>query len=57
LPKALNSFLRLLKDKNFEDDRMTKFGLYVITYSTTLESNKSDSFKVEPTPPLLVASS
>jgi hypothetical protein len=41
LPKALNSFLRALKNKGFEDGRITKIGLYDTAYSTTLESNKS----------------
>ena len=36
-----NLFVRLLKNKGFKEERMTKVGLYVIGTSTTLESNKS----------------
>jgi len=36
-----NSFLRLLKNKGFKEERMTKVGLYALGSSTTLESNKS----------------
>src|SRR5262249_970915 len=36
-----NSFLRLLKNKGFRDERRTKIELYAIGKSTTLESNKS----------------
>jgi hypothetical protein len=36
-----NSFLRLLKNKGFKEERMTKVGLCAIDKSTTLESNKS----------------
>jgi hypothetical protein len=36
-----NSFLRLLKNKGFREESMTKVGLYAIGTSTTLESNKS----------------
>jgi hypothetical protein len=36
-----NSFLRLLKNKGFRDERRTKVELYAIGKSTTLESNKS----------------
>lgn len=36
-----DSFLRLLKDNDFKEERMTKVGLYAISTSTTLESNKS----------------
>ena len=38
-----NSFLRLLKNKGFREEGMTKVGLYAIGTSTTLESNKSPS--------------
>jgi hypothetical protein len=41
LSKNRNSFLRLLKNKGFKEERMTKVGLYAIDKSTTLESNKS----------------
>src|SRR6267143_4152952 len=41
LPEKRNSFLRLLKNKGFKEERMTKVGLYAIGTSTTLESNKS----------------
>ncbi len=43
LSKNRNSFLRLLKNKGFKEERMTKVGLYAIDKSTTLESNKSQS--------------
>jgi hypothetical protein len=36
-----NSFLRLLKNKGFKEESMTKVGLYAIDKSTSLESNKS----------------
>jgi hypothetical protein len=36
-----NAFLRLLKNKGVREERMTKFGLYAIGKTTTLESNKS----------------
>src|SRR4029453_2753137 len=36
-----NSFFRLLKNKDFKEESMTKVELYVIGTSTTLESNKS----------------
>jgi len=36
-----DSFLRLLKNNDFKEERMTKVGLYAISTSTTLESNKS----------------
>ena len=39
--KKRNSFLRLLKNKGFKEESMTKVGLYAIGISTTLESNKS----------------
>jgi hypothetical protein len=32
--------LRLLKNKGFKKESMTKVGLYAISKSTTLESNK-----------------
>src|SRR5262252_5287238 len=41
LSEKHNSFLRLLKNKGFREERMTKFGLYAIGKTTTLESNKS----------------
>jgi len=41
LSENRKSFLRLLKNKGFEEERMTKVGLYAIGSSTTLESNKS----------------
>jgi hypothetical protein len=36
-----DSFLRLLKNKDFKEERMTKVEWYAIGTSTTLESNKS----------------
>jgi len=36
-----NSFLRLLKNKGFKEEKTTKVGLCAIGKSTTLESNKS----------------
>jgi hypothetical protein len=51
LSEKWNSFLRLLKNKSFKKERMTKVGLYVIGKSTTLESNKSLSWTY-PTPRL-----
>src|SRR5215831_15912364 len=36
-----NSFLRLLKNKSFKEERMTKVALDAVGTSTTLESNKS----------------
>jgi hypothetical protein len=41
LSEKYNSLLRLLKNKGFKEERMTKVGLYAIGKSTTLESNKS----------------
>src|SRR5712691_13111403 len=41
LSEKRNSFLRLLKNKGFKEQRRTKIGLYAIGKSTTLESNKS----------------
>jgi hypothetical protein len=41
LSKQRNAFLRLLKNKDFKEESMTKVGLYAIGISTTLESNKS----------------
>ena len=41
LSENRNSFLRLLKNKGFKEESMTKAGLYAIGSSTTLESNKS----------------
>jgi hypothetical protein len=36
-----DSFLRLLNNKGFKEESMTKVGWYAIGKSTTLESNKS----------------
>ncbi len=36
-----NSFLRLLKNKVFQEEIVTKIGLYDLVKSTPLESNKS----------------
>jgi hypothetical protein len=36
-----DSFLRLLKNKGFKEEKMTQVGLYAIGTSTPLESNKS----------------
>jgi hypothetical protein len=41
LSEKRNAFLRLLKNKGFKKESMTKVGLYAIGQSTTLESNKS----------------
>ena len=41
LSEKRNSFLSLLKNKGFKEERMAKVGLYAIGKSTTLESNKS----------------
>jgi hypothetical protein len=41
LSEKRNAFLRLLKNKGFKKESMTKVGLYAISTSTTLESNKS----------------
>ena len=41
LSKNLHSFLRLLKNKGFKEEIVTKIGLYGLVKSTTLESNKS----------------
>jgi len=41
LSEKHNSFLRLLKKKDFKEERVTTIGLYDIGKSTTLESNKS----------------
>ena len=38
-----DSFLRLLNNKDFKEESMTKVGLDAIGTSTTLESNKSPS--------------
>jgi hypothetical protein len=43
LSKKQYSFLRLLKNKGFKAESMTKVGLNAIGTSTTLESNKSHS--------------
>jgi hypothetical protein len=44
LPENRDSFLRLLKNNDFKEERMTKVGLDAIGTSTTLESNKSLHF-------------
>jgi hypothetical protein len=41
LSEKRHSFLRPLKNKGFKKESMTKVGLYAISTSTTLESNKS----------------
>ena len=41
LSEKRNAFLRLLKNKGFKKESMTKVGLYALSKSTTLESNKS----------------
>ena len=41
LSEKRNSFLRLLKNKGFKKESRTKVGVYAISKSTTLESNKS----------------
>ena len=41
LSEKRNLFLRLLKNKDFKDESMTKVESYAIGTSTTLESNKS----------------
>jgi hypothetical protein len=41
LSKKHHSFLRLLKNKGFKEESMTKVGLDAIGTATTLESNKS----------------
>jgi hypothetical protein len=41
LSEKCNLFLRLLNNKGFKEERMTKVGSYAIGTSTTLESNKS----------------
>ena len=41
LSEKHNSFLRLLKKKDFKEERVTTIGWYAIDKSTTLESNKS----------------
>jgi hypothetical protein len=41
LSKKHHSFLRLLKNKGFQKESMTKVGLDAIGTSMTLESNKS----------------
>jgi len=43
LSENRNSFLRLLKNKGFKEERVTKVGLCAIGKSTTLESNKSQT--------------
>jgi hypothetical protein len=42
LSEKCNSFLMLLKNKGFKEERMAKVELYAIDKSTTLESNKSE---------------
>ena len=41
LSEKCNSLLRLLKNKGFKEESMTKVGVYALDTSTTLESNKS----------------
>jgi hypothetical protein len=41
LSEKRDSLLRLLKNKSFKEESMTKVGLDAIGKSTTLESNKS----------------
>src|SRR4029450_1535004 len=41
LSEKRNSFLRLLKNKGFKEENITKGGLYAIGNSTPLEYNKS----------------
>jgi hypothetical protein len=41
LSEKRTSFLRLLNNKGFKEESMTKVELYAIGTSTTLESNKS----------------
>src|SRR5215510_7171770 len=41
LSEKRNLFLSLLKNKGFKKESRTKVGLYAISKSTTLESNKS----------------
>jgi hypothetical protein len=41
LSEKHDSFLRLLKNKGFKEEKMTQVGLYAIGTSTPLESNKS----------------
>jgi hypothetical protein len=41
LSEKQNAFLRLLKNKGFKEENVTKFGVDAIGMSTTLESNKS----------------
>jgi hypothetical protein len=41
LSEKHNSFLRLLKNKGFKEERMAKVGVYAIGKSTILESRES----------------
>jgi hypothetical protein len=43
LPENRDSFLRLLKNNAFKEERMTQVGLDAIGTSTPLESNKSQN--------------
>ena len=52
LSEKCNAFLRLLKNKGFKEESMTKVGLDAIGISTTLESNKSLVVLVMPTLPV-----
>jgi MFS family permease len=45
LSKNCSSFLRLLKNKGFQEERGTQVGLDAIGSSTPLESNKSQNMK------------
>ena len=46
LSEKHKSFLRLLKNKGFQEESMTKVRLDAIGTSTTLESNKSHCYKL-----------
>src|SRR5687767_3023631 len=46
--KALNSILRPLKNKGFEEERMTQIGWHTFVNSTTLEFNKSHRRRARP---------
>jgi hypothetical protein len=51
LSEKHDSFLRLLKNKAFKEEKMTQIELYVIGTSTTLESNKSLHRLIRDMPP------
>ena len=48
LSERRDSFLRLLKNNDFKEERMTKVGLYALSTCTTLESNKSQLRNMAP---------